>query len=518
MRTRRIAAIAAAALSMVLLASACEVVITNNVNQARTAATLPSLATAPDLTTAARAHSAAMCTTGVVAPSDDPARDYLAVEATSLTDLVASQILDPSIADANQRNSAATTAIWDQWRANPTIADPRWSSMGAGEHTCADGKLYMTLVLRDDVPAFAAPGDTSQIQRAETTTSNGWTYTRYRNLAYPCAISGYQSFVIGTKVGSSPTATRPLWVKMRGGGAGWFDTDGTPLPTSGVKTEEGLAMQLSYDTPGLMADVKAAPQGFRTLIVSLCSHDIYAGNDNYDPYNPNVTPDGRNRPTNGLAATKAAIQFTQSTHPTDDYFLHGTSAGGVGVYHVAWSLQQQGMPPAGFVSDSGVLNQAWQRYIAENGVPGGSAGCQKTTEERGYGVLGRIARTVGDPANEPDLLVSSRRLTVPVVHIWNHADSNQCGNAPIPCPLRDGTTPTMQSADCNHAPISTAIGALPASAKSKAMGVCVEGTDAAVPCDRHVVTATATLNTDPAQPADYQAAIYSWVIERLADD
>lgn len=518
MRTRRLAVIAAATLVIVLLASGCEAVITNDVNQARTSQSLPTLPVAPDLTAAARAHSAAMCASGAVAPSDDPARDYLAVEATSITDLVASQTLDTSIADPNQRNNAATNAIWEQWLDDARIVDPRWSSMGAGETTCADGKLYMTLLLRDDVPAFAAPADTSEIQAAETTTKNGWTFQRYRDLAHPCAISGYQSFVIGTKDGSSPTDTRPLWVKMRGGGAGWFDTDGTPLPGTGVKTEEGLALQLSFDTPGLMASVKAAPQGFRTLIVSLCSHDIYAGNENYDPYNPNLTPEGTNRPTTGLAATKAAIQFTRAMYPTDDYFLHGTSAGGVGVYHVAWSLQQQGIPPTGIVSDSGVLNQAWQRYVAENGVPGGSAGCQKTTEERGYGVLGRIARTVGDPANEPDLLVSSRRLTVPVVHVWNHADSNVCGNALIPCPLRDGTTPLLQSADCNHAPISAAIAALPPSAHSKAMGVCVEGDNAAVPCDRHVVTATTTLNTDPSQPADYQAAIYAWVLERLADD
>lgn len=517
MRTRRFAAIAAALLVLVV-ATGCEAVITNNVNSARSSAAVPSLPVAPDLTTAARAHSVEMCASGTVAPSDDPAADYLAVEATSITDLVASHPLDPAITDPNQRNIAATNAIWEQWRTNPTIVDPRWSSMGAGEHTCADGTLYMTLVLRDDVPAFASPGNTSNIQVAETTTQGGWSYTRYRNLAYPCAISGYHSFVIGTKVGSSASATRPLWVKMRGGGAGWFDTDGTPLPSAGVKTEESMSQQLGFDTPGLMADVKAGPQGFRTLIVSLCSHDIYGGNENYDPYNPNLTPEGRNRPTSGLAATKAAIQFTQAAYPTDDYFLHGTSAGGVGVYHVAWSLQQQGIPPTGMVSDSGVLNQAWQRYIAENGIPGGSAGCQKTTEERGYGVLGRIARTVGDPANEPDLLVSSGRLTVPVVHVWNHADNNVCGAALIPCPLRDGTTPTMQSADCNHAPISIAIDALPASARSRAMGVCVEGGDAAVPCDRHVVTSTSELNTDPSEPADFQAAIYAWVLDRLADD
>ena len=62
-----------------------------------------------------------------------------------------------------------------------------------------------------------------------------------------------------------------------------------------------------------------------------------------------------------------------------------------------------------------------------------------------------------------------------------------------------------------------AIGSPAASAASRTERAAVS-CDAAVPCDRHVVTATNTLNTDPSEPADYQAAIYSWVIERLADD
>jgi hypothetical protein len=171
------------------------------------------------------------------------------------------------------------------------------------------------------------------------------------------------------------------------------------------------------------------------------------------------------------------------------------------------------------ISDSGVINQAWQLYIAEHGVPGGGTGCQKVTEERGFGVLGRIDRFLGDPANQPHLLVSSGRLTVPIVHIWNHADHNVCGAALMPCPLPDGSTPTMQAADCNHEPMRLAIAGLGAGSRSLAMGVCVEGSDTGTPCDRHVVTAGANLvNSDPAQAPDHQATILAWVRARLADD
>jgi hypothetical protein len=250
----------------------------------------------------------------------------------------------------------------------------------------------------------------------------------------------------------------------------------------------------------------------------MCSHDVYAGSNGYDPYNPNVTADGRRRPTTGLTATKAAIQFTQARHPTDDYVLHGTSAGGVGTFHVAWALQQQGIPPTGLVSDSGIINQAWQRYVAETGISG-SAGCEKATEERGYGLLARISPAIGDPANEPHLLVSRRDLTVPVMHVFNQADSNQCGDVQIPCPLPDGSTIPLAAASCNHEPMRRAIEALPASARSDTMGLCVEGGDAAMPCDRHVVTTVANgTSSAPGQPTDYQAAILTWVRARLADD
>ena len=94
-------------------------------------------------------------------------------------------------------------------------------------------------------------------------------------------------------------------------------------------------------------------------------------------------------------------------------------------------------PPA--VSDSGVLNQAWERWVADHGLPG-SEGCQKATTDRGSGVLGRIDPELADEANEPHDLISSGRLAVPVLHVWNRNDQNSCGAAIMDCPLPDGTS------------------------------------------------------------------------------
>ena len=84
-------------------------------------------------------------------------------------------------------------------------------------------------------------GRTDKIEFAGTSTVNGWKFDYFRNTAYPCSISGYQTFVIGTKVGSSDTAVRPLWVRMHSGGVGYFNADGMPVGGTGNKVEESAA-------------------------------------------------------------------------------------------------------------------------------------------------------------------------------------------------------------------------------------------------------------------------------------
>ena len=392
------------------------------------------------------------------------------------------------------------------------MTDPRWDSIGVGEVECADGNLYATLVLRNDIGAIADPGDTSQIQLVSTVNQGGWRYDFYRNLAYGCSISGYQTFLVGTKIGSSATATRPLWVRMHGGGVGYFAPNGAPRPAT-HKTEEGRTSLLGNVDPGLTTDVMAAAEGFRTLIVSMCSHDAYAGADSFDVNNPNTLPDGTPRTTNGLYATKAAIQFATSTFPTDDIFLDGGSAGSAGSLHVAWGLQQQGLPPAGVVADSGIYNHNWEQAQIDQGLPcaTGAEGAQLITE--------RWHPDYADLANQPDLLMADGRLTVPILHVWNKADHNVCGTVPMSCERRDGSVATMASAECVHEDMRIAIAAQGPTSRSKNLALCVDDPARVGDCDKHVVSNAGDLvNTDPGAPADYNAAMLTWVRARLADD
>lgn len=352
--------------------------------------------------------------------------------------------------------------------------------------------------------------DTDQIVRIDSTVRAGWHYDYYENRAYPCSIDGYQTFAVGRRTGSSDTAERPLWVKMRGGGKGYFDETGAPVPSADNKVQISLDALLHYDTPGLMAQVKAAPEGFRTLLVSMCSHDVYAGNNNHDPNNPYTTPDGESRLTTGLISTVAAVKHTRAAYPTSAHFLHGTSAGGAGTFHVAMALQRQGNPPAGLVSDAGIVDQDRADAIPEHCVEDGEG-------ESRTALAARVDPRVADPANQPDLLVSRGELTVPIMHVWNHGDLNACGLTRMRCTVRDGSTVTLTVPDCRHENMRRAIEALAPGHPSRNMPVCVAGAPGTPPCSQHVVTTRAgAVNTDPSSPADYQSAILGWVQALLA--
>jgi hypothetical protein len=355
------------------------------------------------------------------------------------------------------------------------------------------------------------PGDTSKITLVSSTTLNGWRYDYYRNNAYPCSISGYQTFVVGTKVGSSPSASAPLFVWMHGGGVGWFDSTGTPRPDTQQMTEQSAStLQSTLTNAGLLTSIRNDPAGFRVLAVSYCNRDVYSGADVRDPNNPNLNPDGSPKTTNGLVATKAAIAFEQSTYPTSKYFLAGGSAGSAGAYEVAWAEQASGDPPAGVVGDASVINAeqgeaAYQQGICKNAVFGPAASIvqQRFTPEINID-------------NEPDKLVSRGQLTVPLLHIWNHGDTNTCGSTTMQCLLRDGSVVPMGATDCNHEPLAAAI---TASGNSRSMNlpVCVDD-DTTPNCSLHVVTTHAGLtNTDPSTPPDYLAAVVAWVDARLTD-
>jgi hypothetical protein len=376
----------------------------------------------------------------------------------------------------------------------------------------------VALVAGACVQPMAAPGSTSDIQLVSSTVVGGYHVDFYRNLAYPCSISGYQTFAIGYRDGQPATASQPLWVKMHGGGVGYFDATGTPQPDEQFMREEGLSALVGQGAgPGLVELVRNDPAEFRILAVSMCNRDLYSGGGLPDPNNPNRQPDGTVITTNGLFATKAAIQFAKTHFSTPKVFLHGGSAGSFGSYSVAWALEQQGTPPSGIVADSYVLNQEWLQATLDQQIPcpGRSA-----ANSNAAAVRPRLHPAIAEIANEPDKLVADGRLTVPIAQVWSRGDFLSCGQEPMTCPLRDGTAVTMGSVDCQNEPMRHAIAAQGPGSRSVSFRLCVDDPNRPTepdPCDRHVVSEIAGTNTDPAAPADYNAAIMNWVRTRLTD-
>ncbi|MBK6737768.1 MAG: hypothetical protein IPG64_07545 [Haliea sp.] len=364
-------------------------------------------------------------------------------------------------------------------------------------------------VFKAGVP-LSTPAVTDQIVKISSVTDEGYAWDYYRNEAYPCASSGYQTFILGRKEGASSTATAPLLVKMHGGGVGFFDSAGAPRPNAQRMDEESRSELLGHSRAGLMADVKGA--GYRILVVSMCSHDLYAGFNNSDPNNPNTTPGGAPRPTTGLVATKSAIQFAQQTYPTDDTFLLGGSAGSAGTIHVAWAMQAQGIAPDGIIPDASVLNRDYEQAKIDQQVCAGPSDAVARPA-----VAARMHPSVSDPINQPHLLVTRGILQVPILHVWNKGDTNTCGATPIQCPV-NGTTVTLGSTECMHRPLTLAIDGLGTGSRSKNLPLCVEGPDGTTACDKHVVTNIDGTNTLAGGPADYSAAIWSWVQLRRGDD
>ncbi len=383
------------------------------------------------------------------------------------------------------------------------------------------GRTRGTVTIEDDdgrvAPApIEAPASTRSIELVSSTQEQGYQLDFYRNTAYECSISGHQTFLVASRIGVPRTAVRPLWTHLHPGGIGWFDTNDQPVPDETYLREESLsALAFPY---GLNLRVLEHEAGFRMLFVSYCNRDLYGGGGLLDPNNPNLLPGGGRRTTNGLEATKAAIQFTLDRYETSDHLLHGGSAGSAGSLMVGWALQRQGIPPAGLIADSYTINQEYVREIGRQGIQ-----CENTGIPMNGATVDsfslRLHPTLADPNNETDLLVRSGRLTVPLVHVWSLQDPFGCEGRVMACPLRNGSTVPLGGMDCMNEPLRRAIAAQGESSRSLSLRLCVrEDSNPDLPCGRHVVTGFDGRNTLASGPADYNGRILRWALDRLADD
>lgn len=159
--TRRRRGITVVVALAVVVAVGCQHVVATRITQARVQASVPGLLVAADLKAAAQASATRMC--DATAASESP--DLLALDSTgfavAMDELVGSAVLDAGIEDENARARAAIDEIWATWAGAATLVDPRWNEMGVADTQCADGRLYLSTILRDSPPGLRADGKTS---------------------------------------------------------------------------------------------------------------------------------------------------------------------------------------------------------------------------------------------------------------------------------------------------------------------------------------------------------------------
>ena len=199
----------------------------------------------------------------------------------------------------------------------------------------------------------------------------------YRNTAYSCGFSGNYTFLVVEPL-NNPGAEAPLWVYLHGGGYGYFDenqqykigvrpTDGAPRNPNQHNTEKTLERlrddQLIYNTHTNSGQIENSTltrrimEGYRILIVSMSDHDLHSGMGT--PYLNN--PNGGE--VNGLQANMAAIDYTIANYPTTHVFAHGTSAGSIGAFTLAYAYNLEGVKLNGIIMDSHLASYRTETLI-----------------------------------------------------------------------------------------------------------------------------------------------------------
>lgn len=264
----------------------------------------------------------------------------------------------------------------------------------------------------------------------------------YRNTAYACGFSGNYTFLV-VEPRDKPGTEAPLWVFLHGGGAGYFDEQQTYRigvnPVTGAsrnpnqhnieKTLAGLRDgQLFYRTTNNNGGVKNSTitrrimEGYRILIVSMCDHDLHAGMGTSYLNNPNGGE------VNGLQANMAAIDYTVSKYPTTHVFAHGTSAGSIGAFALAYSYNFEGISLNGIIMDSHLISERTETLIDSlAGVPGFVFGADfqiaEASEKIGYFGNKDYFGTIEDEIN-------NYNYSVPTLDIFGPLDPGCGGGLP----------------------------------------------------------------------------------------
>lgn len=284
-------------------------------------------------------------------------------------------------------------------------------------------------------------GDRSRIQLVseDTFQSGGSTFNRtfFRNAAYRCGRTGNFTFVVIER-SDTVRQTRPLWVRLHGGGTGYYDASGRYHGVESFNDEESASQLTGYAADAIegarFADNvlgRRLAEGYRLLIPSMCDHDLYAGTGQAYPNNSHGDA------VEGLSATTAALHFMITRRngdgsvswPTSLVFFHGSSAGSAGAWNVGSSLARAGIRINGALLDSYVITRRSRELVA--------VGCSPVNNEDPEFVLADLEEKIGPTVTDESLFIeSSLPPPFPIYDLEGDQDPFCCGHIPAVAPAR----------------------------------------------------------------------------------
>tara|TARA_B100001750_G_scaffold210486_1_gene191082 strand:- start:1289 stop:2614 length:1326 start_codon:yes stop_codon:yes gene_type:complete len=200
-----------------------------------------------------------------------------------------------------------------------------------------------------------------------------FTYEVFRNESYRCGRTGNHKFMTIQRTDALDRAT-DTWVYLRGGGTGYYVPTGDGPVYVGrealndepdVEELAGRVVMMGFDGSGLRdtAIGRRLAEGTRVVAVAYCDHDLYGGTGH--PYSDNPVEGAT---VDGLSAAIAATSYVRAAHPEGRLWLHGSSAGSVGAYHLSRALAARGVEVAGALLDAGTFTSL-RDAVMGNGCP-----------------------------------------------------------------------------------------------------------------------------------------------------
>jgi len=285
------------------------------------------------------------------------------------------------------------------------------------------------------------PSETAGITRAERRTievaAGTWDVEFYRNETLKCGRTGTFTFVVFEPQGNIG-GEAPLWVYLHGGGVGYYNDEVPPryLGDEEYNDEESLEDLVRRAVPGRSDTIitRRLREGWRVLVPSMCDHDLHAGEGGAYPNNPNHGTTGDT--VDGLLANQAALTWVADNRPTTWVVVHGTSAGSVGAFALAYAMHERGIDVNAAITDAYLVTPRLVPYMEAGITPQ----IRKNSDFDFTDVAAKVGRfaDLGAGGVIPEQVVADEDFrAVPILDIVGDADPHCAGELPS-LPVADG--------------------------------------------------------------------------------